>query len=284
MLASFTPPDRLESHSLETLQAAINALEDPIFVKDLLHRWVACNQAFCDLLGHPYEAVIGKSDPDLWPADQAAIFWQGDDEVFTSGKRCINEELITGSDGVTHTIWTRKYPIHDSEGKICGLVGIITQVKQQHEQVSQLEAAIQRQLQTIQTQNALLDALAVPVVQIWDRTLLLPLIGAVDSRRAQMVLENLLTAIEEHRAQYLILDVTGVPVVDTAVAGTLLRSVEAAKLLGCECVLVGISPEIAQTIVGLGLDFSRLVIRATLQQGLEYVIAQHSPIAASPAA
>ena len=109
-----------------------------------------------------------------------------------------------------------------------------------------------------------------PVIQVWENILLLPLIGALDSRRAGQVMERLLEAITRTNAQVVILDITGVAVVDTSVASYLVRSIQAAQLLGCQSLLVGIRPEIAQTLVGLGIDFSHITTRATLQSGLEY--------------
>ncbi|MDQ2998778.1 MAG: STAS domain-containing protein, partial [Chloroflexota bacterium] len=88
--------------------------------------------------------------------------------------------------------------------------------------------------------------------------------------RAAQVMENLLESVGRTGAQIVIIDITGVPIVDTSVASYLIRAVQATQLLGCQSILVGISPEIAQTLVGLGVDFSRIITRATLQNGLEY--------------
>ena len=118
----------------------------------------------------------------------------------------------------------------------------------------------------------MLEQLGAPVIQVWESVLLLPLIGVLDSRRAAQALESLLESITGLGAQVVILDITGVPVVDTSVASHLIRAAQAAQLLGCESILVGISPEIAQTLVGLGVDFSRITTRATLQNGLEYAL------------
>jgi rsbT co-antagonist protein RsbR len=281
--------------SMELLQTVLDTIPDPIFVKDLEHRWIACNQAFCKLLGHPYQAIIGHSDPDLWPAEQAKIFWQGDDDVTHSGQAHDSEELATGADGVEHTIWTRKFPMRNAKGNIIGLSGIIidiTEIRRRQQEIARLEATlIEKQaeissreselvekLTIIEAQNTLLDQLSVPVIQVWDNILLLPLIGVMDSRRAGQVMESLLEAIARHSAQVVLLDITGVPVVDTSVASHLVRSVQAAQLLGCESLLVGISPEIAQTLVGLGVDFSRITTRATLQSGLEYALRRRDTV------
>jgi rsbT co-antagonist protein RsbR len=263
--------------SFELLQLVVDTFEDPIFVKDLQHRWIACNQAFCRLIGQPYDALIGRSDPDFWPPEQAKIFWHLDDEVFSSGELRANEELATGADGFTRTIWTRKYPMRDQGGKVIGLCGIITDIthiKRRQEDIERLEAEVNEKRALIEEQGTLLDQLSVPVIQVWENILLLPLIGVIDGRRAAQVLESLLSAIGSAGARIVIVDITGVPVVDTAVASYLIHAIQAARLLGTQAILVGISPEIAQTLVGLGVDFGNITTRATLQNGLEYALAQ----------
>jgi rsbT co-antagonist protein RsbR len=103
---------------------------------------------------------------------------------------------------------------------------------------------------------------------VWEGILLLPLVGVINEQRAARILENTLETIGQAAAEVLIMDITGVPVVDTRIASYLIQSIQAAQLLGCESVLVGISPQIAQTLVALGIDFSHITTRATLQQGL----------------
>ena len=154
----------------------------------------------------------------------------------------------------------------------CGIITDITDIRRRQEQVAALEAEITSQLEIIQAQNAMLDELSVPVIQVWQDILLLPLVGAIESRRAAQVMENLLESVGRIGAQIVIIDITGVAVVDTSVASYLIRAVQATQLLGCQSILVGISPEIAQTLVGLGVDFSRIITRATLQNGLEYAL------------
>ncbi len=175
------------------------------------------------------------------------------------------------------TIWTRKYPLRDEHGQVAGLCGIITDItdiKRRRDEIEQLEMEIRQKKAIIEGQSALLDQLSVPVIQVWQDILLLPLIGVIDSRRATQVLESLLESIASASAQIVIIDITGVPMVDTGVASYLVRAVQAAQLLGCQTLLVGISPEIAQTLVGLGVDFSRIITRSTLRSGLEYAMKQ----------
>jgi len=112
-------------------------------------------------------------------------------------------------------------------------------------------------------QHELLE-LSTPVVQLWDGILALPLIGTLDSARTQVVMQNLLDAIVKTRSDFAIIDITGVPVVDTLVAQHLLKTVAAARLMGAECMISGIRPQIAQTIIHLGVDLSDVITKATL--------------------
>ena len=106
--------------------------------------------------------------------------------------------------------------------------------------------------------------LSTPVVELWDGVLALPLIGTLDSARTQVVMENLLQRIVDTGAGIAIVDITGVPTVDTLVAQHLLKTVAAARLMGADCIISGIRPQIAQTIVHLGVDLQDVVTKATL--------------------
>jgi rsbT co-antagonist protein RsbR len=106
--------------------------------------------------------------------------------------------------------------------------------------------------------------LSTPVIQLWDGILALPLIGTLDSARTQVVMESLLQRIVDTGAGIAIIDITGVPTVDTLVAQHLLKTVAAARLMGAECLISGIRPQIAQTVVHLGVDLQDVVTKATL--------------------
>ncbi|MBN8190327.1 MAG: STAS domain-containing protein [Rhodobacteraceae bacterium] len=129
--------------------------------------------------------------------------------------------------------------------------------------------------QIIERQRQEMLELSTPVVELWDRVLTLPLIGTLDSVRAQEVMENLLQTILERQAEVVIMDITGVGTVDTQVAQHLLRAAAAVRLMGAECIISGISPMIAQTMVQLGIDVgtvsTRSSIRAALSDALQKV-------------
>ena len=118
--------------------------------------------------------------------------------------------------------------------------------------------------ETISRQQAEMLELSTPVVKLWEGVLALPMIGTLDSARTQIVMESLLQRIVETGAEVAIIDITGVPTVDTLVAQHLLKTVTAARLMGAECIISGIRPQIAQTIVHLGVDLGDVVTKATL--------------------
>lgn len=124
----------------------------------------------------------------------------------------------------------------------------------------------------IRAQEAQIRELSTPLLPLYDGILALSLVGTIDSHRAGQILEALLTGISAQQAEVVIIDITGVPVVDTSVAQHLIQSARAARLLGAHVVLVGIGPEIAQTLTQLGADLSGITTRANLQAGVQYAL------------
>lgn len=124
----------------------------------------------------------------------------------------------------------------------------------------------------IQRQQRDLLELSTPVVKLWEGILALPLIGTLDSERTQVVMESLLQRIVETGAEVAIIDITGVPIVDTLVAQHLLKTVAAARLMGADCIISGIRPQIAQTIVHLGVDLSDVVTRTNLAEAFRLAL------------
>ncbi len=152
------------------------------------------------------------------------------------------------------------------------------ELKQREKMQNEVEdklSKIQEQQKTIFQQQADLLELSSPVSKVWDNTLILPVIGTLDSQRTQIMMENLLEKIVETGCTMSILDITGVPTVDTQVANHLLKTVTSARLLGAECIISGISPAIAQTIVHLGIDLSTIKTKATLQDAMIFAMKQN---------
>src|SRR5215217_1298790 len=124
--------------------------------------------------------------------------------------------------------------------------------------------------EAIAQQRKTISELATPVIQVWDGILALPIVGRIDTARAQEMNEALLPRIVETGSEIVLLDITAVPVVDTAVARHLLETVTAARLLGADVLIVGLSARTAMTLVQLGIDLSHVTTRATLAKGLEF--------------
>jgi anti-anti-sigma regulatory factor len=181
------------------------------------------------------------------------------------------EEAQSRPDGTQSWLRTSKVPLRDNAGAIVGILVMyedITHHKQEEQERAQLKDDL------IHAQAAALAELSTPLIPISDDTVVMPLVGTIDTRRAQQVIEGLLIGIVETHAQVAILDITGVPVVDTQVANALLRAAQAVKLLGAQVVLTGIRPEVAQTLVGLGVDLTGIVTRSTLQNGIVFALSR----------
>ncbi|MFI8951651.1 STAS domain-containing protein [Streptomyces sp. NPDC053750] len=137
-----------------------------------------------------------------------------------------------------------------------------------------MQTALSEGQALIDRQRLQLLEVATPVIKLWDGIVAVPLIGTLDSARSQVVMETLLESIVEQQARYAILDITGVPTVDSLVAQHLMKTVAAARLMGAECIISGIRPAIAQTMVHLGLDLGTVVTRSSLADALGYVLHQ----------
>lgn len=144
-------------------------------------------------------------------------------------------------------------------GKLIDSFGVVT-----------FETFIKGREEVILRQTDEIAEISTPVIRLWDNILALPIIGTLDSQRTQVVMESLLTQIVETGSSIAILDISGVPAVDSLVAQHLIKTVSATRLMGAECIISGIRPEIAQTVVHLGIDLSGIVTKATLASALKY--------------
>lgn len=185
-----------------------------------------------------------------------------------------DERLVVGGREVwTHAIFTPLPPDHEGNMRVMiNSFDTTEQKKREQEELGAREFIIEQQMAT-------LSELSTPLLNISDNVVVLPLIGAVDSRRAQQIMEALLIGISRSGAQYAILDITGVPVVDTQVANVLIQATQAVRLLGSRVILTGIRPEVAQTLVGLGIDLTGIITRSTLQAGIQFSLREHTATA-----
>jgi rsbT co-antagonist protein RsbR len=125
---------------------------------------------------------------------------------------------------------------------------------------------------TVSMQRIALQELSAPLIPVLEGITVMPLIGTIDTERAKQIMENLLTGVVKHRSEVVLIDITGVPVVDTMVAHHIIQAAEAVRLVGAKCILCGIRPEIAQTIVNLGINLNEVITKNTLKKGIEVAL------------
>ncbi len=243
-----------------------------VFVYEVLDngdfRAVRMNQTGSQLTGLPVEHWTGKTPEQIHPPDDAAAIRQRLTSCVAQGNPIHFEEELSFPSG---KVWTQSIysPIRDQTGRIYRVVGTaidITERKQRN------LAEIEKREAIIAQQSTTLNELSTPLLTISTQVMVMPLIGTIDSRRAQQIIDTLLTGVAEASATMVILDITGVAVVDTQVANTLIHAAQSVNLLGATVILTGIRPEIAQTLVGLGIDLGRIVTRSTLQAGIAYAL------------
>ena len=167
----------------------------------------------------------------------------------------IREELGKNQDKLLDTIWVAT--------ELLDRLALIT-----------TEAFLTAREGLISRQQQELLELSTPVVKLWDGILALPIIGTLDSARTQVVMESLLQTVVATNSKYAIIDITGVPTVDTLVAQHLLKTITAARLMGAECIISGIRPQIAQTIVHLGINLEDVVTKAKLSDAFALALAR----------
>jgi rsbT co-antagonist protein RsbR len=136
--------------------------------------------------------------------------------------------------------------------------------------ISTFETFIKSREEIILRQTDEITEISTPVIRVWDGILAVPIIGTLDSSRTQVVMENLLSQIVETGSSIAILDISGVPAVDSLVAQHLIKTVSATRLMGAECIISGIRPEIAQTIVHLGIDLSGIITKSSMASALNH--------------
>ena len=161
-------------------------------------------------------------------------------------------------------------PIRDDDGAVVGCAGVAMDVTAARVR----EQELQQKLDVIEQQQRLIRGLTTPIIEVWDSVLTVPMIGLVDPARATELMEDLLQAVTRTRARFAVLDLTALDSLDTASAAGLVNLVHALRLLGAEGIVTGIHPQVAQTLVALGVDLTAIPVHADLRSALRYCIAR----------
>lgn len=225
----------------------------------------AINEAACQQLGYTRDEFLAMTVFDLDPAYPLEAW----DSFFAhKGSVIIEGQHYTKAGRRVPVEISANYMQYNGEEYSLAFVRDISERKRAEEERSQLQA------QVIEAQRAALHELSTPLIPVADGVVVMPLIGSMDSARAQQVMETLLEGVATHRATIALLDITGLPIVDTQVAHALVRAAQAVKLLGAQIILTGIRPEVAQTLVGMGADLSGIVTLNNLQKGIVHALQQ----------
>jgi methyl-accepting chemotaxis protein len=231
---------------------------------------ISANAAFLKLMGYTEGEVAGQHHrvfltPQERVSAEYASFWQ----ELASGKVKSGQFHRLAKGGKSIWLEANYNPVFDLEGRVERVVKFAIDITDKVESARATEIALKqvREAELIREElNLALEEMSTPVMPIWDGILLLPLIGVVDSARTDKVVNKTLERINETRSKVFLLDISGVPAMDTAVANQLLKISKATQLMGCETVISGLSPAIARTMVELGVEVGEVRTTATLQQ------------------
>ena len=219
---------------------------------------ITANKNFLDLMGYSLAEVQGKHhrvfcEKEYSETEQYREFWR----ELGAGKFNSGEFKRIAKNGREVYIQATYNPVLDLKGepyKVLKVASDITERKKMSEERAK--------------QASMIMEMSTPVMQLWDKVLMLPVIGLIDSNRIQMIMEAVLQKVIDYEARVIVIDIQGVPTVDSAVANHLLKVAKATRLMGCVCIVTGISPVVAQAIVNLGIELNDIVTQSTLKEGV----------------
>ena len=235
----------------------LDQLPTPVVGIDKNYNIILLNNAGCKMLDKSFEDIKGKFCYDVFNTAhcktskcRAASVIENGDAYTTRNEMVLGDLQIP----IEYTI----APLRDNDGKTIGCVEYIIDITERvrHEKMLREQSETIREIST-------------PAIKLWDGIIVLPVVGVVDSARAQQMMEAMLTKVMATSSKVIILDIQGVAALDTAVANHLIKITKATRLMGCQCIISGISPAVAQTLVHLGIDLGDVDTKATLKDALE---------------
>lgn len=178
--------------------------------------------------------------------------------------------LTTGDYGITYQL-NEEYEDDFTQVEY-SMNFLIEQLAYERGENERKQQELVEKIELIQQQQDAIMLLSTPNIKVWEGVLVIPLIGALDTKRSQRLTEELLMKLTETQSKVAIMDITGVPTVDSAVANHMLKTVAAVQLMGARCIITGIRPEVAQTMVHLGVDLTDVETLANLAEGLKWAL------------
>lgn len=234
----------------------LNQIPSPVMAFDKDMRIIYVNRQAAALAGRTKEEILGEYCYNIYHTTVCQTDGCGIRHVLKTGEEVSNRTEIE-INGEVRNMEFFATPLTNNAGEVIGGLEFVIDITKR----VQYEQNMIEQSKTIQK-------LSTPTIKLWEGILVMPIIGVIDSIRAQNMMETMLEKIAETYARVIILDISGVAAVDTAVAQHLIKIAKATKLMGCECILSGISPPVAQTIVQLGIDMESIHTKSTLSDAL----------------
>lgn len=214
------------------------------------------NQAGQDLLGLPAGEIYGKVCAEVFGTEHCGTESCCMQKAITQGKLFTARNVVAAK-GLKIPVEYTAVPLYGADSKIIGGLEYFVDITERVQYEDRLRE-----------QNFTIRQMSTPTIKLWEGVLVLPIVGVIDSMRAQNMMETMLQRITETSAKVIILDIQGVAAVDTAVANHLIKITKATRLMGCQCIISGISPAVAQTIVQLGIEMADFSTKANLSDAL----------------
>jgi PAS domain S-box-containing protein len=259
---------------LERLERIVEHVPVMLFSKEVINLKVDLwNKAAEELTSVSRHLMLDKTAQDLFP-NEAALYDKVDREVL-SNKVPVSVEEPMSTPGGERWMFTSKVPVLDANGEAISLLGVSVDITERRaaehalvETNRKLAESESAKLELIERLRYSIDELSNPILEVWDDVLVMPIIGVVDSRRTADMVQRLLTEVARMQASFVIVDLTGVEIVDTKTADHLIKLMRKVELVGARCVLTGLRPAVAETLVDIGVDFGRVTTLRNLKHGL----------------
>ena len=262
------PPANVQAAG-DYARSLLEASLDPLVTISPKGKVTDVNEAAVKVTGTPRRELIGSDFSNYFTEPNKAR--EGYQRVFADGFVTDYPLTIRHKDGHVIEVLYNASVYRDAKGNVAGVFAAardITVQKKTEAELAKTNAALQGQIEERRRAERAILELSTPVLQLREGLLILPIIGILDSQRARQLTEQLLNSIRNNRAKVAVVDITGVAAVDSKVANHLLQTAEAARLMGATVILTGLSPEVAQSLVSIGVDLSRLITVGDLQGGI----------------
>ena len=240
----------------EFSEKILDQLPTPVMAVDNDFKLIFMNRAGLKMIDSKWEDIQSSYCYDILDSEHCKTENCRMKNVMSGGSVATVRNIIK-MDGRTVPVEYTADVLRNDDGEIIGGLEYIIDISE----VIKNEKKLKEQSRTILE-------ISTPVIQLWDRILVLPIVGVVDSYRAQQMMDTMLNQLKETASKIIILDIQGVATVDTAVANHLIKIAKATRLMGCKCIISGISPSVAQTLVTLGVDLGTILTHSNLQEAL----------------